>query len=549
MLHRIGFLAFLLGIALPVFSAQTDSAPSVAKHFNTNRVRADLQFLADDLLEGRGTGARGGDLAANYIAAQFEIAGLKPFGDEGTFFQKVPLTGVNVQPETTLEFQPAKGDSISGKYLDDFVVNPYNLKPDQKIDAPVVFAGYGVVAPEYHWNDYEGLDVKGKVVIVLVNDPPSQDEKFFGGKAMTYYGRWTYKYEEGARQGAAGVLIVHKTETAAYGWEVVRNSWSGEQAFLPPEPGINPLSMAGWIQEDQAKKLFAASGMDLAEWMEKAGTPGFKAVELPLTAHAHVVANVRPLHAQNVVGILEGSDPKLKKEAIIYSAHYDHLGIGNAVNGDSIYNGAIDNASGTAILIELARAFTEAGVRPKRSVIFLSVTGEERGLIGSQYFGLNPPIPAKDLMLDLNYDAIYLFGRTSDVVVAGAERTTVWPIVQRVAKNLKLDLTPDSHPEGGHYYRSDHFSLARVGVPSFSIDNGDQYVGKPENFGDMVYKEYVAKTYHQPSDEFNPNWDYSCAEEVADLGIYVGLEVANSSTPTGWNPGDEFDKIRKSGAK
>lgn len=550
MIRRLAIFVsiFLLTIAATGFAAEhaTGASPasSVARSFSTSRMRADLKFLADDLLEGRGTGAHGGDIAAAYIAAQFEIAGLKPLGDNGSFLQAVPMTGLDTQAESTLTFTPAGGQSVSLKYLDDYVVNALTLKPEETVQAPVVFAGYGINAPEYGWNDYAGIDVKGKVVVVLVNDPPSNDEKIFGGKAMTYYGRWTYKYEEAARQKAAGVLIIHNTEAAAYDWGVVRNSNSGEQAYLESPAGAYLLPMAGWIQEESARKLFSACGMDLAEWVKKAGAPGFKAVEMPMTADARLIAKVRPLHAQNVVGILEGSDPKMKDEAIIYSAHYDHLGIGNPVDGDNIYNGAVDNASGAAFLIELARLFSAAPVKPKRSVIFLSVTAEERGLRGSEYFGSHPPIPTKKMMLDLNIDGISFFGRTTDLVASGAERTTVWPVVQEVAKSLNMTIAPESHPEGGHYYRSDHFSLARVGVPAFSLDSGHRYVGKPEDFGEKVYRDYLRNHYHKPSDEYDPSWDFSGVNDLARLAIEIGWKVASTPGMTGWKAGDEFAAIR-----
>ncbi len=522
------------------------AAKKVADSFDTNRMKTDLNFLASDLLEGRGTGQRGGDIAAAYIAAQFQIAGLNPAGENGTYMQMVPLNGVTAQPESTLKISSAKADEpIQLKYLDDFVANPYSQKTEEPINGPLVFVGYGVNAPEFGWNDYAGLDAHGKVVLALVNDPPSQDPKFFGGKAMTYYGRWTYKYEEAARQGAAGILLIHNTDMASYGWNVVRNSWSGEQAFLANPPGQYALPMAGWIQEDVAKKIASASGTDLSALLDKAKTKGFKPIELPLKIEGKIIAKTRPLHAQNVMGILEGSDPKLKDEAIVYSAHYDHLGVGVPVDGDNIYNGALDNASGTAMLIELARVFAESSVKPPRSVIFLSVTGEERGLKGSEYYGLHPSIPAKKTMVNLNYDGISMLGEATDVVMTGADRTSIFPMVQEVTKAMNVSIVPEEHPEAGYYYRSDHFSMARVGVPAFSLDLGNSIVGKPADYGEKAYKEYNEKHYHQPSDEVDPNWDYSGAKELARLGVYIGWKVAEMQGTTGWRPGDEFEKARK----
>lgn len=521
------------------------AAKKVADSFDTNRMKTDLNFLASDLLEGRGTGQRGGDVAAAYIAAQFQIAGLKPAGENGTYMQQVPLNGVTAQPESTLTISSSKGEPIQLKYLDDFVANPYSQRTEEPISGPLVFVGYGVNAPEFGWNDYAGLDAKGKIVLALVNDPPSQDPKFFGGKAMTYYGRWTYKYEEAARQGAAGILLIHNTDMASYGWNVVRNSWSGEQAFLANPPGQYALPMAGWITEDVGKKIATAAGTDLNALFDKAKTKGFKPVELPLKIDGKIVAKTRPLHAQNVIGILEGSDPKLKDEAIVYSAHYDHLGVGNPVDGDNIYNGALDNASGTALLIELARVFAESSAKPPRSIIFLSVTAEERGLKGSEYYGLHPSVPAKQTMIDLNYDGISMLGETTDVVMTGADRTSIFPMVQEVTKAMNVSIVPEEHPEAGYYYRSDHFSMARVGVPAFSLDLGNSIVGKPADYGEKAYKEYNEKHYHQPSDEVDPNWDYTGAKELARLGIYIGWNVAEMQGATGWRPGDEFEKARK----
>ena len=521
------------------------AAKKIADSFSTDRMRTDLNFLASDLLEGRGTGQRGGDVAAAYIAAQFQIAGLKPAGENGTYMQMVPLNGVTAQPESTLKISGPNGEPIQLKYLDDFVANPYSQRTEEPINGPLVFVGYGVNAPEFGWNDYAGLDAKGKVVLALVNDPPSQDPKFFGGKAMTYYGRWTYKYEEAARQGAAGILLIHNTDMASYGWNVVRNSWSGEQAFLANPPGQYALPMAGWITEDVGKKIATAAGTDLNALFDKAKTKGFKPMELPLKIEGKIIAKTRPLHAQNVIGVLEGSDPKLKDEAIVYSAHYDHLGVGVPVDGDNIYNGALDNASGTALLIELARVFAESPVKTPRSIIFLSVTAEERGLKGSEYYGLHPSIPAKQTMINLNYDGVSMLGEATDVVMTGADRTSIFPMVQEVTKAMKVSIVPEEHPEAGYYYRSDHFSMARVGVPAFSLDLGNSIVGKPADYGEKAYKEYNEKHYHQPSDEVDPKWDYSGAKELARLGVYVGWKVAEMQGATGWRPGDEFEKARK----
>jgi Zn-dependent M28 family amino/carboxypeptidase len=546
----IKFLSFLLSFLIlhsNVFASDVipAGAKEVIDQFDTDRMRADVKFLSSDLLEGRGTGARGGRIAEEYLAAQFEIAGIKPLGDNGTYLQKVPLIGLTTQAESSLRIIPQKGDPHSLRYLEDFVANALSLKEREKINASMVFVGFGVTAPEFQWNDYEGVDVKGKVVIALVNDPPSQDPKFFGGKAMTYYGRWTYKYEEAARQGAAGILLIHNFEMASYGWGVVKNSNSGEQAYLENPPGKYALPMAGWITEETASSIASFSGSDLQTWFQKAKTPGFRAIELPVKVEGELIAKIRSLEANNVIGILEGSDPQRKDEAIVYTAHYDHLGIGNPVQGDTIYNGAEDNASGTALLMELARAFAESSKRPSRSVVFLAVTGEERGLRGSEYYGKSPKIPPKKTMVNLNYDGLAMWGESADVTLTGADRTSIWPIVQEVAKEIGYRIEPEAHPEAGYYYRSDHFSLARVGIPAFSIDSGSDYVGKPKSFGEEKYKEYIQKHYHQPSDEYNPEWDFAGAKKLAALGIAIGWRVAELDQMTGWKKGDEFEKVRK----
>lgn len=548
-MNKSNFIIFIVLLTFCAFSFANGAIPAgakeVADHFQIERMRADLKFLASDLLEGRGTGARGGRIAEEYIASQFEMAGLTPLGDNGTFFQKVPLIGLTTRPESKLTVIPEKGKPLALRYLDDFVANALTLKKEETINAPIVFVGYGVSAPEFQWNDFQGVNVKGKILLCLVNDPPSQDPRIFGGNAMTYYGRWTYKFEEAARQGAAGILLIHNTQMAAYGWGVVRNSNSGEQAYLENPSGEYALPMAGWITEEMATKIAVASGTDLRTLFDKAKTRGFRAMELPLRMEGKLIAEVRPLEAHNVIGLLEGSDPTHKEEAIVYSAHHDHLGVGNPINGDNIYNGAEDNASGTALLMEMARAFTESSKRPARSVIFLAVTAEERGLRGSEYYGKVPKIVAKKTMLDLNYDGLALWGETSDVTMTGAERTSVWPIVQEVAKEIGYRIESESHPEAGYYYRSDHFSLARVGIPSFSIDPGNDYVGKTKSFGEQKYKEYIEKHYHQPSDEYNPEWNFAGAKKLAALGVAIGWRVADLPESTGWAPGDEFEKLRK----
>ena len=520
------------------------AAIAAMESISPERMRTHVKFLADDLLEGRGTGARGGDLAALYMATQFELDGLKPAGDHGTWFQKVPLIGITTQPESTFTLVPAQGEPMTLKLGDDYVATDEKQEPVGDIDAPIVFVGYGISAPEYNWNDFKDADVKGKVLLMLVSEPPSDDPAFFKGKALTYYGRWTYKYEEAARRGALGVILIHKTEMASYGWEVVRNSWGGEKSYLRGDDEPR-LRAAGWVQLAIARKLVAASGLDLDRLLEQTNSRDFRPIPLPARLQAHLVSKIRTFDSANVVGMLPGSDRRLKNQAVMYTAHYDHLGVGRAVNGDAIYNGADDNATGCAILLELARAYASASTRPPRSILFASVTAEEQGLLGSQYLGQHLPLPAANLTLDLNFDDVQPLGEPEEVEVVGSERTTFYPVVEATARTFRLAIVPDSNPGAGYYYRSDHFSLARVGVPAFSLNEGDKFQGHPREWGAQQHKEFTAKHYHQPSDEYHPEMDFVADSALARFGFALGWKAASLPQLIQWQPGDEFEAARK----
>jgi Zn-dependent M28 family amino/carboxypeptidase len=524
-------------VGLPAAAEQAMAA------VDPEKIRAHVKFLASDLLEGRGTGARGGDIAAEYIATQFALYGLKPAGDDGTYMQKVPMVGIATQDDSTFSFVPDKGAPMNLTNRTDIVAMDETTNTEDEIDAPIVWIGYGIDAPKYNWNDYKDLDVKGKVLLMMVNQPPSDDPKFFNGKSLTYYGRWTYKYEEAARKGAVGVILIHKTEMASYGWDVVRNSWSGERAYLRIDPAPR-LKLASWIQLGVAQKLAQACGMNLDQMMAAAQTRGFKAVELPAKLKAHLVSKVRPFDVNNVIAELPGSDAKLRDEAVFYTAHYDHLGIVPGMTGDNIYNGAQDNATGCGILLEIARVFATARQQPKRSIYFASVTAEEQGLRGSEFLGKHPPVPAKEITLDLNYDDVPPLGVPQEVTVAGAERTSFYPTVESTAKDFGLAIVPDSQPGAGHYYRSDHFSLARAGVPAFSIDEGLKYQGHDRDWGQQQAKEFVAKHYHQPSDEYHPEMDFRGDAVMARFGVALGWLAADQTMLIGWKAGDEFAKAR-----
>jgi Zn-dependent M28 family amino/carboxypeptidase len=529
--------------AAPNASAVPTEALAAMKTIDSERIRAHVKFLADDLLEGRGTGQRGGDLAAAYIATQFALYGLKPAGDGDSYLQHVPLIGVTTQPETNFSIVPESGEAIILRQLEDYVATDQSQQPESDIDAPMVFVGYGIEAPEFHWDDYKGVDLQGKVLLMLVNEPPSNDPNFFAGKALTYYGRWTYKYEEALRRGAVAAILVHKTDMASYGWDVVRNSWSGENSYLKAE-GPN-LKAAGWITLTTARRVAGAAGQDLDQWLSRANSRDFQPVPLPLRLKAHMVSKVRSFASSNVVAMLPGADPKLKNQAVVYTAHYDHLGIRPDASGDNIYNGAMDNATGCGILLELARAYASATQRPKRSILFASVTAEEQGLRGSEYLGHHPPIPAARIALDLNYDNLLAIGTAEEVQVAGAERTSFYPIVEATARQFELQIRPDPHPESGHYYRSDHFSLARVGIPSFSIDEGEKFKGHPADWGAQQSREYREKRYHQPSDEYRPEMDFGGDAVMARFGFVLGWKAASLPEVPAWRPGDEFEAARK----
>jgi Zn-dependent M28 family amino/carboxypeptidase len=517
------------------------------RDIDAERIRAHVRFLADDLLEGRGTGARGGDVAAKYIATQFALDGLKPAGDDGGYLQKVEFTGEHTLPATTFSLQPQHAKPLDLRLGEDYVVSNQTQTGSVDIDAPIVFAGYGIEAPEYRWNDFKGVDVTGKVVLVIVNEPPSKDPKFFNAEAMTYYGRWTYKFEEAARKGAVGALIIHRTDLASYGWGVVRSSWSGESVYLRNDKDPK-LKAASWIQLDVARQLFSASGLNLDDMMASAGKRGFKARELPVRFKAHIVSEVRNFASYNVLGWVPGTDGGDPSQAVIYSAHYDHLGIDPAMSGDNIYNGAVDNGTGVGILLELAHAYASSRARPPHPVLFASVTAEEKGLLGSNYLGKHLPIPAARIALGLNFDAIPPIGVPESVNVTGAERTSFYPTVENTAKAFGFDIQPDAEPGAGHFYRSDHFSFARAGVAAFSINTGVKFAGHPPEWGKAQRDEYTAKHYHNPSDEYSPSMDFSSNASLAKFGFALGWQALLAKSTVSWLPGDEFEAARLHGS-
>ena len=542
-------LMIIFGVLLvcaTAFRVTVFAGPNEAKHvkIDPEKIRAHVKHLASDALEGRGTGQKGGDLAAEYIAAQFKSYGLQPASDASTYVQSVPMVSMKTLPATTFTLVPANGQPVALKNLDDFVTSNESQTESADIDAPIVFVGYGITAPEYQWDDYKGYDLKGKVALLFVNEPISDDQKFFKGKALTYYGRWTYKFEETARRGALATLIIHRTDLASYGWDVVRNSWGTEKSYL--EKGSAPkLQAASWIQVEVAKKLVGMAGLDLDKLFQEAQSRDFKPIELGVRLKAHVASEMRSFTGHNVMAMRVGSEPGKNNEAVLYTAHYDHLGIDKTKSGDNIYNGAVDNATGCGILLELARAWAQAKKAPPRSILFAAVTGEEQGLLGSEHLGKRVVYLPVEPVLDLNYDALAPLGIPEEVEVTGAERTTFYPVVEAAAKEFGLAIKPDSRPEAGHYYRSDHFSLARVGIPAFSISEGMKFKGHDAAWGEEQANDYVKNRYHQPSDEYRADWDFKGLAEMAAFGYELGLKAATQTEPIRWLPGDEFEHARK----
>jgi Zn-dependent M28 family amino/carboxypeptidase len=532
----------LLRVCAAIVLASATLTAQIA-HVSGAKIRAHVQYLAADRLEGRGVGTPGEKLATEYLAAQLAASGVQPAGDGHTYFQRVALVGATTSPSATLTATGAAGP-ISLKFQTDYVGTATSQQPENDFDAEAIFVGHGISAPEFGWDDYKGLDVRGKVLVFFTNEPPSNDPKFFAGPALTYYGRWVYKFEEAARRGAAAALIIHTTATAGYGWGVVSSSNANEKPLLKLASGEHGLKLAGWLTGNAGAKLVTATGKSLDQLLALANQKSFRPIPLGVHLTGHIPVKLRAIDSRNVVGRVEGTG-SLKSQAVLFTAHWDHLGISLPVNGDKIYNGAVDNATGCGVVLEMARIWATLPQKPGRSAVFLFVTAEEAGLLGSKYYGEHAIIPPGQTAANINYDALYPFGKTTDVSLTGAERTTLWPLVQQVAGRFKLSITPDPEPGQGHYYRSDHFSLARVGVPAFSISQGTHYIGKSADFSKTIFEQYNSTHYHQPSDEYRPNWDFTGMQQMADFGLSLGIDIANLPALPTWNAGDEFLRARQ----
>ena len=502
------------------------------------------RFLADDLLEGRAPASRGDRLTRRYIATQLQALGLEPGAAAGSWEQPLEIVGITTKAPEAWSFLGPEGEARLA-WWDDYIAT-IGLQAERAgfDDAPVVFVGYGITAPEYGWDDFKGADLRGKVLLMLNNDP-DWDPDLFAGKKRLYYGRWDYKYESAARQGAKGAIIVHTTPSAGYPWQVVQSSWTGEQFDLPVTEGPR-MQATGWTTEEAARRLVALGGFDLAKLVESARSRSFRPVPLGITTSLHLEAGLRHLETANVAGLLRGRDPLLKDEVVIYTAHHDHLGIGKAdATGDTIYNGALDNASGVAQLLVIAGAFAALPTPPRRSVLFLSVAGEESGLLGSGYFASHPTFPAGRIAADINFDGANIWGRTRDIALIGRGKSDLDRVLEMAAARQGRRVVEEAFPDRGHYYRSDQFSFAKIGVPCLYFDNGIDYVGRPPGWGQKKVEEWEATHYHQPSDEFGPEWDLTGVVDDARLGFVTGLAVAEADTMPAWLPKDEFEAARK----
>jgi Zn-dependent M28 family amino/carboxypeptidase len=550
-LIKVLSLAFI--VALFAFNGISQQRVQLRSPIDENALRADIKYLSSDLLEGRGTGARGGEVAAAFLAARLEGLGLKGAGPNGSFFQPVALVGVKAEPNTKLIISGKKGTETL-RFADDYVAFTGGQTDDVNVDSDLIFVGYGIDAPQQKWNDYKGdeADYRGKILVMLVNDPPATpaEPNLFGGKTLTYYGRWTYKYEEGARRGAAGVILLHTDESAGYPWSVVRTSNGSWRFDIAREAGdATPfLKIRSWMTDDAARRMMKLAGQDLDELRRRAATREFQPVKLNLKGSIHLKSEVKKVQAPNVAGIFTGRDPQLRDQYVVYSAHWDHFGIGAPdKNGDTIYNGAVDNASGCGALLAIAAALTKLPLaqRPRRSILFLFTTAEEQGLLGSEWYSRHPLVPLDKTAADVNLDSMNVLGVTNDFIPLGAERSSLQAVVEAVARARGMRVSPDARPEQGSFYRSDHFPFAKVGVPSISLKEGDDFVGRPKGWGAEQFKAYNTAHYHQPSDEYSDSWDFRGMQQEAEIAMAIGLRVANAGAMPKFNPNDEFAKAQR----
>jgi Zn-dependent M28 family amino/carboxypeptidase len=560
---RRSILLLLLGVCAcsrpadqPAANATGGSTSPVAitkaPSFDAARILADIKVLSSDEFEGRAPGSKGEELTVKFLEDAFTKIGLRPGNTDGTFVQALPLVGITATNTRPLTIS-GHGKKTTFRWRDDLVAWTKRVADTASIEnSEIVFAGYGVTAPEFRWDDFKDVDITGKTILVLVNDPqipspsdPSQlDDSMFRGKAMTYYGRWTYKFEEGARRGAAGILVVHETGPAGYPFSVVQGNLSERFDLITPDKNMGRASIEGWLSLDAAKKLLAQAGQDFDALKKQALTREFRPVALGLQASVVLRNTLRTIQSRNMVAKLEGSDPQLEDEYVVYTAHWDHLGIGAPVKGDRIYNGALDNASGVAAVLEIARAFATVEPRPKRSILFLMVGAEEQGLLGAQHYAEQPIYPLAKTLANINIDGVNQWGRTKDITVIGMGASDLDDYLRDAAMEQGRTLRPDPESEKGFYYRSDHFNFAKKGVPALYTDTGIDFVGKPPAYSQQKRDEYTNNDYHAPSDVIKPDWDLTGAVDDTQLLFLVGYRVANAATFPEWKPGNEFKATR-----
>ncbi len=541
----------LLALALPAgLAAQTSptvgntAVERATQTINRHAIEGPIRFLADDLLEGRGPASRGDSLTQLYLASTLQTLGYEPGGENGTYFQSFDIVGMDSTVPDTWGFSKG-GQSVSLKKWDEFIAAS-GVQKDQSVlkDAELVFVGYGIQAPEYQWDDFKGMNLKGKILVMLNNDP-DWDPKLFEGNRRLYYGRWTYKYESAARQGAAGAIIIHTTPSAGYGWQVIQTSWTGEQFELPAENEPR-LQVAAWTTEDAARQLAKLGGQDLDALIKQARSRDFKPVPLGVTSSLTLQNKISRKKTGNVAGLLRGSDPKLKDEVVIYTAHHDHLGIGEPDKaGDAIYNGALDNAAGSALILAIAKGFAALPEPPKRSILILFVAAEEQGLLGSGYYARHPTFPPGKIAANVNFDGGNIWGRSEELAFIGLGKSSLDSIVKSLAAKQGRAVVGDQFPDKGFFYRSDQLSFARIGVPAIYFDTGTKFRDRPADWGKETLEAWEAANYHQPSDQLTADWNFDGMIEDAHLGFLAGLEIANAAQLPTWTPGDEFEAARK----
>jgi len=541
-------IAILLTMSFSIQAASAQMIGAYASLFNQAELKSTIRFLSDDLFEGRAPSGRGADLTTKYIAKRLEAAGIEP-GHNGSFFQPVSLIAVKTNPQTKL-LVSGKDSRQEFSFGDEFVGNTEAQRENVSVDAELMFVGHGIEAPEERWNDFKGNHdrFKGKVLVIMVNEPSatSEEPNLFGGKALTYAGRWTYKYAQAAYKGAAGVILIHTNESAGYGWNVVRTSNGNWRYEIARKAGDETpfLRFRSWVTDDVAKKIFAQGGKDLDKLRIAAGRRDFQPVDLGLRVKLNVQSELKTLDSYNVIGYWPGADPKLKDQHIVYTAHWDHIGIGEAnAKGDRIYNGALDNSSGVAQVLAVAEAFTKLppGKQPKRSQVFVFTTAEEQGLLGAEWYAKFPSFPLNKAAANINIDGGNFHGITRDFGALGAERSVVlWEVLNNVLTTRNVSYAPDSNPEQGFYFRSDHFPFAKGGVPALSIQSGKDYVGKPAGWADAYFKEYNTKHYHQPSDEFDEAWVYDGMVQMLDIVFDIALKLSDRPDIPRFRETDEF---------